>query len=60
MTVQEFYTCQNVYDVANKDIDFNSVGTNKLMTEGVIFNCAARFDVDEKTGERKIAGNCTE
>ena len=60
MTIQEFYTMEQVFDGTKKDsINFNNIATHKLMTEGVLFNCSARVERLEN-GVFVAKGNCTE
>lgn len=57
MSVKEFYTLDQVYH--NRPHNYNDIKTAHLLTEGVLYNCSARIEKDEK-GKYVAKGNCTE
>lgn len=57
MTVREFYTMEQVFK--DRPSNFNKLHTADLMAEGVLYNCSARIERNEK-GEEVPAGNVTE
>jgi hypothetical protein len=56
MSVKEFYTMETVFDSIPKDL--SQIKTAQLLSEGVLFNCSARIEIDE--GKFVPKGNCTE
>jgi Ca2+ transporting ATPase len=60
MTVQEFYTLEQVFDgTKNAVATYESLATKELLKEGVLFNCSARVEKSD-TGVFEAKGNCTE
>lgn len=57
MTVKEFYTCEQVF--AGRPANFSTIPTATLMAEGVLFNCSARIEINDR-GFEEAMGNCTE
>ena len=57
MTVREIYFLDSIY--SGRPSHFNSLPRNALMTEGVLFNCSARIEHDER-GQLETKGNPTE
>jgi magnesium-transporting ATPase (P-type) len=57
MTVREFYTADQVF--SGRPAKFETMPTNKLMIEGVLYNCSARVEINER-GFEEALGNCTE
>jgi len=57
MTVKEFYTMDTVH--TGRPSNFNELATSKLMAEGVVYNCSARIERDDK-GSLDPKGNPTE
>jgi len=37
-----------------------TLSNRELLAQGVLFNCSARVEKDEKTGKLVAMGNCTE
>ncbi len=56
MTVKEFYTVDKVF--SGIPVNFSSIKTAELFTQGVLFNCSARIEKEE--GQYVPKGNCTE
>jgi P-type E1-E2 ATPase len=46
MTVKEFYTLDTVYQ--GRPSNFKDLPTAELMSEGVLYNCSARIERNEK------------
>lgn len=57
MTVREFYTMDTVFQ--GRPQNFKDLATAKLMGEGVLYNCSARLERNER-GEQIPVGNVTE
>jgi calcium-translocating P-type ATPase len=57
MTVKEFYTMDTVFK--GRPVEFKKLKTAQLMAEGVLYNCSARLEKNEK-GELTAVGNVTE
>lgn len=57
MTVKEFYALDNIF--VGRPANFKNLKTTDLLTEGVLFNCSARLEKDDK-GKYVPKGNCTE
>jgi Ca2+ transporting ATPase len=57
MTVKEIYTLDKVY--AGRPANFSTLPNADLVAEGVLFNCSARIEKNDK-GQFVPMGNCTE
>lgn len=57
MTVKEVYLIDQIH--VNRPVDFNTFKTADLLAQGVLFNCSARIEKNEK-GQYEPKGNCTE
>lgn len=57
MTVREFYTMEQVFK--DRPNNYKSLHTASLLAEGVLYNCSARIELDDK-GNQVPAGNVTE
>jgi magnesium-transporting ATPase (P-type) len=57
MTVREFYTMEQVFK--DRPNNYKSLHTANLLAEGVLYNCSARIELDDK-GNQVPAGNVTE
>jgi P-type E1-E2 ATPase len=57
MSVMKFYTMDAVFE--GRPMNFAEMKSAQLMTEGVLYNCSARVEKNEK-GELETKGNCTE
>ena len=57
MTVKEFYTMDTVFQ--GRPANFKDLATADLMAEGVLYNCSARIERNDR-GEQEPKGNVTE
>ena len=57
MTVMEFYTMDQIFK--GRPSNFKDLATATLMAEGVLYNCSARIERDER-GNQNPVGNVTE
>jgi len=57
MTVKEFYTMEQVF--VGRPANFKQLRTADLLAEGVLYNCSARIEKNER-GEQEPKGNVTE
>lgn len=57
MTVKEFYTMDTVFQ--GRPSNFRDLKTAELMAEGVLYNCSARIERNDR-GEQEPKGNVTE
>jgi P-type Ca2+ transporter type 2B len=57
MTVKEFYTMDTVFQ--GRPSNFKELATADLMGEGVLYNCSARIERNDR-GEQEPKGNVTE
>lgn len=57
MTVREIYFNDQIY--SGRPSHFNSLTNSEKLAEGVLFNCSARIEKDER-GHIETKGNCTE
>jgi Ca2+ transporting ATPase len=57
MTVKEFYTMDTVH--AGRPANFKEFYTSELMAEGVLYNCSARIEKNDR-GQQEPKGNVTE
>lgn len=58
MSVRRIYTMDDVYEYNNAVI--GSLKAIEYITEGILFNCSARIEKNEKSGKLETKGNCTE
>ena len=57
MSVKQFYTLEQVF--SGRPANFSQLKTTDLLQQGILFNCSARIEKDEK-GKYIPKGNCTE
>jgi P-type E1-E2 ATPase len=57
MSVREVYFNDQIY--AGRPSHFNSIANSDKLVEGVLFNCSARIEKNDKN-ELETKGNCTE
>lgn len=61
MTVCGLWTLDQIYQNDNlKALQVSTLPNKDLLAQGVLFNCSARVERDEKTKELEAKGNCTE
>ena len=58
MTVMKFYAMDRIFDAVSESL--RELPINDLITEGTLFNCSARIERHDVTGEIETKGNSTE